>query len=233
MLKKRERGSDGRLIRLAVESRASDTLDVQIRLIETLDSAGGVRSARRRWILCPWLGRFPRDMGIWLSVLAAHDANGTLLDALPPSGKSRPDVYAAVFSVDPFRSADDIIRRIKRSGVGGVINFPSISFIDGAAGATFEKLSLGVDRELEFLARCVAAGLRIAGVVRSVAAAERLLAIGVDFLVVHGGPPTRANPDPSIEWMRRIRTSDRPEKVPIVPLSSITRLDRSARSRVK
>jgi predicted TIM-barrel enzyme len=185
---------------------------------------------KRRWIFCPWLNRFPHDTGIWVSVLAAHDANGTLFDALLASGKSRPHVYAAVFTVDPFRSAEEIIRRIKQSGLGGVINLPSISFIDGAAGATFDKLSLGVDRELEFLAGCSAAGLRIAGVVRTVAAAERLLEIGADFLVAHGGPPTSADRDPSIEAVRHIGKSERPRKVPIVPLSFIISPERARRS---
>lgn len=207
---------------MPIDTEATDTLDVQIRLIPTLASARQVRPVKRRWILCPWLTRFPRDTGIWVSVLAAHDANGTLFDALLASGKSRPDVYAAVFAVDPFRSAEEIIHRIKQSGVGGVINFPTISFIDGAAGTTFEKLSLGIDRELEFLAGCSAAGLRVAGVVRTVAAAERLLEIGADFLVAHGGPPTSAARDPSIEAVRRIRNSVHSKQVPIVPLSVIT-----------
>lgn len=187
-------------------------------------------SLKRLWIFCPWLERFPHETGMWVSVLAAHDANGRLFDVLPASGKSRPDVYAAVFAVDPFRSAEEIIHRISRSGLGGVINFPSISFIDGSAGATLEKLSLGVAQELEFLAECSAAGLRVAGVVRSAAAAERLLEIGADFLVAHGGPPTSADRDPSIEAARRIGMYERRKKVPIVPLSFITVVRRSMRS---
>lgn len=184
----------------------------------------------RRWILCPWLERFPEETGIWLSVLAAHDANGALFDALRPSGEPRPDVYAAVFTVDPFRSADEIIRRIKESGVGGAINLPSISFIDGAAGTTFDKLSLGIERELDFLTGCAAAGLRVAGIVRTVAAAERLLAIGADFLVAHGGPPTSADPDPSIEAAQRIAQCARSKRTPVVPLSSIAHREQLNRS---
>jgi predicted TIM-barrel enzyme len=205
-------------------------LDVQIRLVRALDSARLGSSVTRRWIFCPWLDRFPQETGLWVSVLAAHDANGTLFDALPAPGPSRPDVYAAVFTVDPFRSAEEIIRRIKQSVVGGVINLPSISFIDGVAGTTFEKLSLGTDRELEFLAGCSAAGLRVAGVVRTVAAAERLLEIGAEFLVAHGGPPTSADRDPSIEAVRRIEQAVRSRKIPIVPLSLVTRHQRSRRS---
>ncbi|MPZ20780.1 MAG: hypothetical protein GEV06_23150 [Luteitalea sp.] len=200
-------------------------MDVQIRLIQTLDSVRQVGSVNQRWIFCPWLERFSRDTGIWISVLAAHDANGALFDALVGSRKSLPDVYAAVFMVDPFRSAGEIICRIKQSGVGGVINCPSISFIDGAAGATFDKLSLGIERELEFLSGCAAAGLRVAGLVRTVAAAERLLAIGADFLVAHGGPPTASDGDPSIEAVRRIGGAERASHVPIVPLSFIVRPD--------
>ncbi|MGH9311008.1 MAG: phosphoenolpyruvate hydrolase family protein [Vicinamibacterales bacterium] len=163
--------------------------------------------------------------------MPAHDANGALFEALVDPGRPRPDVYAAVFAVDPFRSAEEIVRRIKRSRVGGVINFPSISFIDGAAAATFESLSLGTAQELEFLNGCKASGLRTAGVVRTVEAAERLLELGADFLVAHGGPPTSADPDPSLAAARRISECVPSSTIPIVPLSSVTRFERLPRSR--
>lgn len=174
-------------------------------------------------MLCPWRRRFRGETDLWISVLAAHDANGALFDELAEPGRSRRGVYAAVFAVDPFRPAGEIVRRITRSAVDGVINFPSISFIDGAAAATFDSLSLGSARELEFLGECAAAGLRVAGVVRTAAAAERLVEIGVDFVVAHGGPPTSADPDPSLDAARRISESVRPGTVPIVPLSRVIR----------
>lgn len=210
--------------------KATAPLDLQVGLVDTPSAAPQVRSVHRKWILCPWRRRFPGETGIWLSVLAAHDANGALFDALVASGRSRPDVYAAVFAVDPFRSAGEVVGRIRQSAVGGVINFPSISFIDGAAGATYDSLSLGAERELEFLSGCSAAGLRVAGVVRTAAAAEHLLGLGADFLVAHGGPPTSADSDPSLEAARRISASVR-SSMPIVPLSSVTRSERSGRSR--
>ncbi len=210
--------------------RAADSQDVRVALLDHLDGTPPPRSTRQRWILCPWRTSFPGETGIWVSVLAAHDANGALFEALEP-GRSRPDVYAAVFAVDPFRSAGEIVRRVKQSLVGGVINFPSISFIDGAAAATFESLSLGIAQELEFLRGCADAGLRVAGVVRTADAAERLLELGADFLVAHGGPPTRADQDPSLEAARRISECVSSSTIRIVPLSSVTRAGRAARSR--
>src|SRR5580700_1739864 len=65
------------------------------------------------WILCPWLENLPEDSGVWLSVLAAHDANERLLQALPVAKKTWPKVYAAVFAVDTLRPRAQLIRRLK------------------------------------------------------------------------------------------------------------------------
>ena len=141
------------------------------------------------WIFSPWLPRSPRESDIWTSALAIHDVNGTLLAALPNTAGRWSHVYAGVFAVDPLRARGELIRHIKAAGVGGVINFPSVSFFDGEASATFDRLSLGMNHEIDCLEACAREGLRVGGVVRSLQAAQRLLRIGADFLVVHNGPP--------------------------------------------
>jgi predicted TIM-barrel enzyme len=191
-----------------------------VRLATNLAQTRSASSATA-WILCPWLERFPGINGVWLSVLAAHDANEGLLEALPASKKSWPKVYAGVFAIDPLRPTAQLIRRFKSAGIAGVINFPSASFIDGEAGAVLNVLSLGIDREIEFLQACSMEGLRIAGVTNSIEVAQRLVQIGADFLIAHGGPPTRNNPDPSRDVARLIEEVTPVLSTPVIPISRL------------
>jgi predicted TIM-barrel enzyme len=191
-----------------------------IRIVSTLAQTQG-KPSEATWILCPWYARFSGDRSHWLSVLAAHDANGTLLEALRPSETSRPNVYAAVFAVDALRGTAQLIRHVKNAGIGGVINFPSISFIDGEAGTILDRLSLGVNRELEFLETCSKDGLRIAGVVCSVPSAKRLLAAGADFLIVHGGPPVSGEKDAGKHLAMKLAELVRSKSVPVMPMSHL------------
>lgn len=48
----------------------------------------------------------------------------------------------------------------------------------------FDRLSLGIDREIGFLGECANQGLRIGGVIGSLKAAKTLLQIGVDGKLV-------------------------------------------------
>jgi predicted TIM-barrel enzyme len=180
------------------------------------------------WILCPWLEQFSTESEIWLSVLAAHDVNEGLLRALSVSRNTWRKVYAGVFAVDTLRPQARFIRRLKGAGIAGVINFPSISFIDGDAGAVFEGLSLGVNREIDFLHACSSAGLRIAGVTKSAETARRLIAMGVDFLIVHGGPPTRDNSDPGRDVALEVQGIAREDDVPVISISSVIKAPRGA-----
>jgi predicted TIM-barrel enzyme len=200
-------------------SRASGSVcDVRLarNLAQTLSA-----NASARWILCPWLDRFPKDTGVWLSVLAAHDANEDLLEALPASKKRWLKVYAGVLAVDTLRPTAQLIRHFKSAGIYGVINFPSVSFIDGEAAKVFKGLSLGIEREIEFLQACSMEGLRIAGVTNSAEAAQRLVQIGVDFLISHGGPPTRDNPDPSQNAAILLENIAMVRNTPVVPMSRV------------
>lgn len=175
-------------------------------------------------ILCPVLGRYaqsPRHHAIWLSPLAAHSANEALLHTLREARRLGTRVYAGVFAADPLRTDAALIRAVKAAGVGGVINFPSVSFIDGEAGATMDHLGLGIDREIRFLKACREAGLRIAGVAGTTTAARRLLEAGADFLIVHGGAPTLADPEPDKAVTRAVSRLKRASGVPLIPISQL------------
>ena len=200
---------------------------IHVGLAQNLPQTEATNSATA-WILCPWLEHLPATTGVWLSVLAVHDSNEELLQALATSTKAWPQVYAGVFAVDTLRTSSQLIRSLKSSGVAGVINFPSISFIDGEAGEVFSGLSLGVDREIDFLRKCSRAGLRVAGVTKSMEAAEQLSNMGADFLIAHGGPPTRDNADPSEDAAIRVSGAVRMHNTPVIPISRVLQYSRSS-----
>ena len=197
--------------------------NTELRIATDTTQLSKARSSER-CILCPVLARYPRTpphLAIWLSPLAAHSANEALLQVLHDARRLGPRVYAAVFAADPLRTDAALIRAIKAAGVGGVINLPSVSFIDGEAGATLDHLGLGIDREIRFLTACREAGLRIAGVAATTAAARRLLEAGADFLVVHGGAPTQADPEPDEAMRRAVSRLKSASGVPLIPLSQL------------
>ncbi len=201
-------------------ARNSAPSGCDIRLAKNLEQTLAGSSATT-WILCPWIERFPRETGIWLSVLAAHDVNEGLLEALPASQRTWPRVYAGVFAVDTLRQTDQLIRHFKNAGIAGVINFPSTTFIDGEAATVLAGLSLGIDREIGFLRSCSKEGLGIAGVTNSAEAAHLLVKLGVEFLIAHGGPPTRANADPSLSVAKQVERVARRPNIPVIPMSRI------------
>jgi predicted TIM-barrel enzyme len=214
------RSSTKRLHQKTLAAKGASVSAFDVRLIKNLEQTPSIRSTMRL-ILCPWLDRFPKDIGVWLGVLSAHDINEGLLQALPASKKRWPRVYAGVFAVDALRPRAQLIRALKNTGIGGVINFPSVSFIDGDARAVLNSLSLGIDQEIEFLRACSKEGLRVAGVTNSIETTQRLVQIGVDFLIAHGGPPTRSDPDPSQEVARLIADATLVHSSPVIPISRV------------
>jgi len=194
--------------------------DQKFRLAAGLDQIEAL-ATHATWILCPWFPRTGKASDIWLSILPIHDINQLLLDELPPYGKRWANVFAGVLAVDPFRSPMHLIRSIKASGLAGVVNFPSATFVDGKAGAVFERLSLGLSREIEFLSACAAEGLRIGAVTNSANAAKRLIAIGAEFLIVHRGPPTLLDADPSKDLLGEINGVAEARKLAVIGIESL------------
>jgi predicted TIM-barrel enzyme len=173
------------------------------------------------WILTPWLPPAAKERDIWLSILPSHDINQALLDALPIKGRARANVFAGVLAIDPFRTRAGLIRRIKAAGLTGAVNFPSASFVDGETRKVFERMSFGLDREIEFLAACVAEGLRVGGVTNSVESAKKLISIGAEFLIVHAGPATSREPDPGKDLLASIKALAEARKLTIVPIAGV------------
>ena len=140
-------------------------------------------------ILCPFLSGLDPAVGMWLGPLAWHNCNAALLAALAQPIPPGSTVFAAAFGADPFEPWDDLLAALQARGVAGVANLPSVSFFDGEFAQTLTAMNLGMDRELAFLRRAGARGLRIAGCARELADAHAMLELGAQLVITHAGPP--------------------------------------------
>jgi len=172
------------------------------------------------WLLCPWLrGRDP-GVAFWIGALPWHDANAALLQALAKPHSSVGMVYAGIFCVDPFRTAEDLYSALHAAAVTGIVNLPSVSVFDGELGSLLASFDLGIEREVAFLRNARAAGFHIAGCASSTDVARRLVEAGVDFLIAHGGAPHGKTRDPSAAVARRLRRAVR-TGIPVIALGDI------------
>jgi hypothetical protein len=148
-------------------------------------------------VLCPFLAALDPATAFWLGALAWHDANASLLAAIGTPARVSQPVYAGVFCVDPFRRDGDLFAALRRAGIGGIINLPTVSVIDGDLSNILGSFALGIQREIDFLRRAREAGFNIAACVGTTEAADHAVAAGADFLIAHGGPPLPGQADPA------------------------------------
>ncbi len=95
----------------------------------------------------------------------------------------RPRFFAGVLALDPFRRHVDILKALKIVGCPGIVNFPSVTAIDGEMRASLEDFGYGVKTEIELLRRAVAQGFSALAFVDGFAMAQETVAIGVSGLV--------------------------------------------------
>lgn len=116
-------------------------------------------------------------------LLPIHDTNGLLLAELR-SGTFRPRrIFAGVLAVDPFRRHADILKALEIAGCAGIVNFPSVTAIDGEVRTNLEGFGYGVKTELDLLRTAVAQGFSALALVDSFAMAQEALAFGVSGLI--------------------------------------------------
>jgi len=84
------------------------------------------------------------------ALLPIGDANGILLElaAEPSDGAPR---IAGVCGTDPLRLLDRFVAELKALGFVGVINSPSVGWIDGSPRRSLEETGLGYAREMELI----------------------------------------------------------------------------------
>ncbi|ASY73716.1 phosphoenolpyruvate hydrolase family protein [Sinorhizobium fredii] len=118
-----------------------------------------------------------------LVLLPIHDANERLLAELRNGAWSESQVFAGVFAIDPFRRHVDILKALEAAGCRRVVNFPSVTAIDGEMRVSLEDFGYGVTAEINLLRTAIAKGFSALAVVDSFAMAQEAVAIGVSGLV--------------------------------------------------
>ncbi|WP_245424425.1 phosphoenolpyruvate hydrolase family protein [Sinorhizobium sp. BJ1] len=118
-----------------------------------------------------------------LVLLPIHDANERLLAELRNGVRSEAQVFAGVFALDPFRRHVDILKALKAAGCHRVVNFPSVTAIDGEMRVSLEDFGYGVTAEINLLRTAVAKGFSALAVVDSLGMAQEAVAIGVSGLI--------------------------------------------------
>jgi predicted TIM-barrel enzyme len=56
-----------------------------------------------------------------------HDANGRLFDELSRAEFSRVPDFAGICLADPFRRLEEMLDGVKRAGIKGVVNLPTVA----------------------------------------------------------------------------------------------------------
>src|SRR5581483_5190762 len=100
---------------------------------------------------------------------------------------TRTPVFIGTYAQDPALDLDAYLARVKRYGIAGVTNFPSVGFYDGRFRDALEAGGLGLDREVEMLTRAKAAGLMTIGFCLDAAAARLFAQAGADVLCLNLG----------------------------------------------
>ncbi|MCA1494843.1 phosphoenolpyruvate hydrolase family protein [Ensifer sp. NBAIM29] len=118
-----------------------------------------------------------------LVLLPIHDANERLLSDLRNGVLSEAQVFAGVFALDPFRRHVDILKALKAAGCHRIVNFPSVTAIDGEMRVSLEDFGYGVTAEIGLLRTAVAKGFSALAVVDSFGMAHEAVTIGVSGLV--------------------------------------------------
>lgn len=122
--------------------------------------------------------------------LPIGDANGIVLEMgereVLPVTRDTP-VIAGVFASDPTREMWHLIEQIKNVGFSGVINFPSVAWLEGELRSGLESSGLGFQRELDMTRLAHEAGLYTMAYVFTPEEATAMVDAGVDCIVAHMG----------------------------------------------
>lgn len=122
--------------------------------------------------------------------LPIGDANGIVKEMgereVLPVTRDTP-VIAGVFAADPTREMSHFLRELIDLGFSGVINFPSIAWLEGELRAGLESSGLGFQREVDMIRAAGEAGLFTLAYVFTPEEAVAMARAGVDVVVAHMG----------------------------------------------
>jgi predicted TIM-barrel enzyme len=125
--------------------------------------------------------------------LPIGDANGIVKEMgereILPVVRDTP-VIAGVFASDPTRRMSHLLGELKALGFAGVINFPSIAWLQGELRDGLESSGLGFQCELDMTRTAHEMGLFTMAYVFTPEEAEQMVEAGVDCVVAHMGNTT-------------------------------------------
>jgi predicted TIM-barrel enzyme len=104
-------------------------------------------------VLAPVLAALPATALPSAALLAIHDLNGLLFEALAGGPAHIEGLIAALFCCDPLRSPDRLARHLGELGIRRVVAFPSIGAFDGQVRRDLEDYGFHYEAELEALRR--------------------------------------------------------------------------------
>jgi predicted TIM-barrel enzyme len=136
-------------------------------------------------------GRF-RMAGIssWAGHLCFGDANQIVLEMgereILPIVKRTP-VIAGVCGIDPTRRMEPFLQRVAGTGFAGIINYPTVTVIDGRMRRDLEAGGMGFDKEVELMTIAGAFDLLTTAYVCTEDEAKAMVRAGVDIVIVHLG----------------------------------------------
>ena len=124
------------------------------------------------------------------SLLAYGNANEQTEELLTrhilPNAGTVP-VVAGVMATDPTVDLDTRLERLRRLGVKGITNWPTMGFIDGKIREAFEEDGLGVAAEFELMRKASQMGFATFAFALSVEDIERFAKCNVDALIINAG----------------------------------------------
>lgn len=156
--------------------------------------------------------------GLLGSLLPYDNANEQVEEMLEPIVsvvKSIP-VVAGVCASDPKHRLDDRLDKLKQLGVAGVINAPTVGFIDGTFRDDLESTGMGFDAEVRLIRAAREKDLLGVAFVFSVDETRQMLHAGADVIIAHMGlqpsvskllSPTKEDGRPSTPLEERRKNS--------------------------
>ena len=121
------------------------------------------------------------------------DANAIVMEMgereVLPVVKNTP-VIAGVNGTDPTRVMSRFLGQVEEMGFSGVINFPSVGYIDGRWRRSLEATGFGYDKEVEMIRLAAARGMFTLAYVYETHETPAMAAAGADVVVAHMGLTT-------------------------------------------
>ncbi|MDN5332313.1 MAG: hypothetical protein PWP45_1538 [Tepidanaerobacteraceae bacterium] len=103
-----------------------------------------------------------------------------------PKVKNVP-VIAGLCATDPKYSHEELLEKIKNYGFSGVVNYPTLSIIDGNFRLVAEEQGLGFENEVNLIKLAAQMGIFTVAFVQTEIEAEEMLEAGADVICVHFG----------------------------------------------